>query len=409
MPANVISGYMAGRQFADQERARGYENQLRSYDVANAQEFQNLAHNANATPDQYARVGRSDIANSLVNQQRYGEEQKQAAAQKLLIAAQYGLQAPQGQTKAFIEQNFPELVQHAGPKWATASEAEVRAQLQGVAAKFGAEAGIGPAVPKAPPLITGVGPDGRPTRVPDVPGASVYTAPEKPQASFRPARPDEVKAYGLPDGTPAKVNTLTNELVPLNNPAAGGGKTFKNIQALRKEFEGMDSVKQYKLVLPLYQRALKAPNTRAGDVSIIYALGKMFDPGSVVREGELILSQNTAPWLQKLASNANSQLTGEGSLNKETRAAIMDALNGQVEALSMPYRQERERFAQYADENGWEPRQVVGSDPSEAFKTTDGASPITQGPVRVASPQEAMSLPSGTVFITPDGRQKVRP
>lgn len=30
------------------------------------------------------------------------------------------------------------------------------------------------------------------------------------------------------------------------------------------------------------------------------------------------------------------------------------------------------------------------------------------GPVRVNSPQEAMKLPPGTVFITPDGRRKVR-
>ena len=31
-----------------------------------------------------------------------------------------------------------------------------------------------------------------------------------------------------------------------------------------------------------------------------------------------------------------------------------------------------------------------------------------QGEVRVSSPQEAMALPPGTVFVTPDGRRKVR-
>jgi CheY-like chemotaxis protein len=30
-------------------------------------------------------------------------------------------------------------------------------------------------------------------------------------------------------------------------------------------------------------------------------------------------------------------------------------------------------------------------------------------PVQVSSPEEAMKLPSGTVFVTPDGRTKVRP
>lgn len=39
---------------------------------------------------------------------------------------------------------------------------------------------------------------------------------------------------------------------------------------------------------------------------------------------------------------------------------------------------------------------------------TAGAS-ATNGPVRVNSPQEALALPPGTAFMTPDGRLKVRP
>jgi hypothetical protein len=35
--------------------------------------------------------------------------------------------------------------------------------------------------------------------------------------------------------------------------------------------------------------------------------------------------------------------------------------------------------------------------------------PPTGGPVRVNTPQEALALPSGTQFMTPDGRLKVRP
>jgi hypothetical protein len=40
---------------------------------------------------------------------------------------------------------------------------------------------------------------------------------------------------------------------------------------------------------------------------------------------------------------------------------------------------------------------------------TAGAPRTTKPPVKVRSPQEAMALPSGTVFETPDGRRKVRP
>jgi hypothetical protein len=142
------------------------------------------------------------------------------------------------------------------------------------------------------------------------------------------------------------------------------------VTKLRKEYEDSDAVKNYRTVLPLYQRAVTAPNTRAGDISVIYALGKMFDPTSVVREGELILSQNAAPWLIKVASEANSQLTGEGSISPQTRAQILEALKGQVDALREPYVQERNRYSEYASGYGTAPDQVVGPDPVDAFPKT---------------------------------------
>jgi hypothetical protein len=41
-------------------------------------------------------------------------------------------------------------------------------------------------------------------------------------------------------------------------------------------------------------------------------------------------------------------------------------------------------------------------------KPQPAAQPRAGGPVRVNTPQEAMSLPPGTEFVTPDGRRKVR-
>lgn len=155
--------------------------------------------------------------------------------------------------------------------------------------------------------------------------------------------------------------------------ATADRNTFKDTQGLRKEFEGMDAVKQYRSVLPIYERARSAPNNRAGDISVVYALGKIFDPTSAVKEGEVLLSKDAAPWVQKLIGEANSQLTGQGAMSPETRASIIEAINGQVEAFRQPYEQERSRFAGYAQENGWQPDQVVGrSSPSDAFNRQGG-------------------------------------
>lgn len=150
------------------------------------------------------------------------------------------------------------------------------------------------------------------------------------------------------------------------------GPSMRDVTSLRKEFESTDAAKNYRAVLPLYNRAKTAPNSRAGDISLIYALGKMFDPTSVVREGELVLAQNAAPWLVKMASQANSQLTADGQLNPQTRAMIMEALKGQVDSFRIPYDQERERYSQYATEYGIDPFKVVGKDAAEAFDVPSG-------------------------------------
>ncbi|HLA60903.1 MAG TPA: hypothetical protein VK626_01535 [Nitrospiraceae bacterium] len=57
-------------------------------------------------------------------------------------------------------------------------------------------------------------------------------------------------------------------------------------------------------------------------------------------------------------------------------------------------------------------RIAAGKSPFAGANESPGAtaSPGSQsGPVKVNSPQEAMALPSGTQFVTPDGRVKVRP
>ena len=53
----------------------------------------------------------------------------------------------------------------------------------------------------------------------------------------------------------------------------------------------------------------------------------------------------------------------------------------------------------YSQEAGYKQPGVV--EPQEASPSN--------GPVKVNTPQEAMALPSGTQFVTPDGRVKVRP
>lgn len=363
---------------------------------------------------QRIEAGKQEMdANKRAQEITLGKEK----AQQHYTQASYVLQSQN--PKNFVEQNFPDFVKEAqghGIQWESLTDDQVKQMAQGIMAKAGAELGQGPVAP-----ITSQ----------DVGGATVITQGgqfkgmigSKEQGGFS-LNPGETR-YG-PDGkviarAPAATPKAPEPPSGYRWKADGSGleavpggpadpKNPKNdradikvAQALRKEFEGLDNVKNYRSVLPLYQRASTAPNTRAGDLSVVYALGKMFDPGSVVREGELKLSKDAQPWLRKVVSEANSQLTGRGAIDPQTRGAILEAMRGQVEAFQQPFTQERQRYSQYANEGGFTPEQIVGPDPSAAFPK-----PKQSGPVQISSDADYANLPSGAQYIAPDGSTRTK-
>lgn len=152
---------------------------------------------------------------------------------------------------------------------------------------------------------------------------------------------------------------------PFGSPAAGKpGQEMKDATSLRKEFDSQPIVKDYRQVITLYQRASTAPNTRAGDLSVVYALGKIFDPGSVVREGELQMSANAAPWLQKTLGQAQSQIKGSGALEPAVRAELLAAMRGQVDSIGQQYGELRQQYGEYAKNYSVDPNMVIGQDPT---------------------------------------------
>lgn len=156
------------------------------------------------------------------------------------------------------------------------------------------------------------------------------------------------------------------------------GKQRKEAMALRKEFEGLDSVANYQTAFPQLERAKTAPNTRAGDLSIVYALGKIFDPTSVVRGEELKLSKDAQPWLSQMVNEAQSQVFRTGSLDPRTRAEIVAAMEGQVQALEGMYRREVDRYSKYADAAGLAAEDVVGQPLRPSAPAAGGALGVGQ-------------------------------
>lgn len=110
------------------------------------------------------------------------------------------------------------------------------------------------------------------------------------------------------------------------------------VAKIADDYRAEQNVKQYRIVKPLFevlQQAAKS-NTRAANVNMIYAIANMFDPGSVVKEGEYLTVKRAGglpseikdliSWLNGGSSGLTDQVRsdfveqGRIRLNEYTRA-----------------------------------------------------------------------------------------
>lgn len=119
----------------------------------------------------------------------------------------------------------------------------------------------------------------------------------------------------------------------LQDKTTGSVKVGDTVAGIRKEYNNLQPVQNYVAAAPLVQSALKAPDTPAGDLDVIYAVGKALDPNSVVREGELNLVIKSGSPLQRFQGLVNSIGSGRGRLPPEQRQQLLGMLSNRVSQL----------------------------------------------------------------------------
>jgi hypothetical protein len=139
-----------------------------------------------------------------------------------------------------------------------------------------------------------------------------------------------------------------------------GPQAKRNTQPLRKEFRSLQSVKDFETAVPIIKSAQKAPDNGYGDLQLIYSVGKLLDPNSVVREGELALTIAAGSPLQRIIGNTRFTAERGGRLPPKSRQQILEMLNERVGAYQQAYDRDYEQYAQYAGELGIDPPQIVG-------------------------------------------------
>jgi hypothetical protein len=368
----MVTNYLAGRQNADQERAATMQNQLGQQQLKLREE------------------------ESQLRQSAFSAEQQKAVATKLMLAAQHGLQS--ATPKVFIEQNFPELAQLAGSKWATADDNAVKASLQDLIGKLGPEAGVGPAQPRGQgAMYKYTGPDGKPIygAAEDVRGQPVYqeTADRQPPSGYRWGAGGRLEP--IPGG-PADPNTPNTR---------DDTRIFAKADKLRDEFNTQS--KDFIAVGDSYNvvKQTAKDNSAAGDLSMIFAFMKMLDPTSVVRETEFANAQNAAGIPERVQNTWNKALNGE-RLSPAQREDFIRQAKNLYETRKSRNEAVKKRYIEIAKRNKVNPDDVVGD--MGAFEDEAQAAPAANAPVPVASEQEYEALPPGTQYIAPDGSTRTK-
>lgn len=169
--------------------------------------------------------------------------------------------------------------------------------------------------------------------------------------------------FNGPDGQPMSMpanqaKAFTTETG--KNKAPGGTRQFDQVGKLRDDFNALQPVKNFREVVPIYQSMQEAAkrDTKAADLNLVYGLAKMLDPGSVVREGEMIMVNNTSSLGDKMIGLINS-VNGGQRLQPATRAALMTEAGSRYNALQGQHDQMATEFRDMAGRYGLNPDDVT--------------------------------------------------
>ena len=145
-----------------------------------------------------------------------------------------------------------------------------------------------------------------------------------------------------------------------NAAASASPANFDDVSKLRSEIANLPSYKNLAQAAPIYNSMFDAAgrNTKAADLNMVYGLGKIMDPGSVVREGEIQMAKDAQGWQEKL-NGMLAQINNKGALTPEGRQAIMQKAHSRIQSYKGLYDQDAKMFRGIAERNRANPADVL--------------------------------------------------
>lgn len=188
-----------------------------------------------------------------------------------------------------------------------------------------------------------------------------------------------------------------------------GQKGFDNTLKLRGDFRSEPIYKAHNEVQSAYSQikaALKQASP-AGDLAGATKIMKILDPGSVVRESELGMAMAASGALDRLTNYAD--MTIKGTKLTPTQRKDFQALADSLYKESVnQYNEKREEYKGIANRNELNELDVLGNE-AKIIQEKPPATAKQTAPVKIKNDADFNKLPSGTVFIDPFGKKRIKP
>lgn len=133
---------------------------------------------------------------------------------------------------------------------------------------------------------------------------------------------------------------------------------FEQAGKLRDDWLKNQTTKNSQSVKEAYDKIKSAPQTAAGDMSLIYGFMRMQDPGSTVREGEFATAQNAASVPDQVRNMYNRAISGQ-RLNPNQRNDFINSAGRIYSAQQKSQGTFDEQFGGLADTYGIPRNEVV--------------------------------------------------
>lgn len=160
----------------------------------------------------------------------------------------------------------------------------------------------------------------------------------------------------------ADANAARMEAAGLKGKSAQDKTAFDEMAKLRDQFSAQQDTKNFDVVNNFYTRGarLAKEKTSAGDMGLIFALMKLYDPNSTVREGEYATAAQSGTLDQNIVNLYNKAFAG-GKLQPEQRAEFLRTMKIAAETQYEKLAPLVEQYTAIAKSSGYDPNKVIAS------------------------------------------------